>query len=253
MARLLDRYINHIKRIEEKVGQYQAIKNPTPGSTNVPILNGEEQNAFRHALLNAAITSQINEPVAFAASAQHEGGNLIDVARTNGSTNFTQGPFESENAFRTRIDTIVDLKNNEIGRDIGRSAPKGSTVQYLTGVVADEFQNKGLFMPSFSRGSDGKLTATVSRQKLSPEKNNLIHRRLGQLGETYSSTTESNKIANANIGKIGTMLDNGNSLQQIRDSGFTAKDIAATLESKVKSNSSNNKVQQQNTNSVRVA
>jgi hypothetical protein len=248
---LRPRQWKQIDRIVAAVTEYQGIKNPN--GNGKAILNGQEQNAFRHVLLNAALTSQMGEDVAYLVSAQHEGGSLAGAALDKDTRSFTQNPNESDAAFRQRVDTVVDLNNNDIGREIGRLLSPNMTVKDLTPIVAEQFQNNGFFMPSYSRGSDGKLQATISQQTISSEKNNLINERLEQKKqETSSSTTETSKILNANIGKIDTMLNNGNSLQEIKNSGFTAKDIAASLENKVKSQSSNSIVKQQNINSVRV-
>jgi hypothetical protein len=254
--------INQIKKIETKVGEFQAIKYPDDDKR--VILNdsdykggiagivNQEQNAFRHVLLNAAITSQVGEIEANAASTQHEGGlGILRNAFNFSDTNLTQNEGESNVAFMQRVDTSVDLQNNVIGREIGKSAPKNSSVQSLTKNVANEFATNGLYMPSYKRTADGKLSATVSRQKISPEKNNAIQTRVQQL-ENKPTSTQNKQSAVTSKEKIVSMLKNGNTLNEIKATGFTSKDISTVMENKLKTQSLNNATNLQQTNSVRV-
>ena len=149
-----NRAYNQIKKIQSAIVEYQSIKNPD--GKGQEIMNSEEQNSFRHAVLNAAITSQVGEGAAIAASEQHEGpmGRIKIIGDDN--VHLKQVPGESEAKFKDRIDASVDYQNNAIGRKIGRTVPKNTTVHNLTGIVANEFAVNGLYMPTYNKDENSK-------------------------------------------------------------------------------------------------
>jgi hypothetical protein len=258
------RYENQIKRIQSAVTSYQFIKNPNNNGESILSSDGGkddgsgQQNAFRHALLNAALTSQLGSAVAVAASAQHEGmGNFTTIG--DGRESVTQLVGESEANFRKRVDTNVDFQNNEVGREIGARAPKNSKVHDLTGVVANEFATKGLYMANYSKNANGRLTATISRQKITPQQYNNIMERLGQIEnnkkQKSSSINDSDptvKSAKSVDTKISNMLASGSNLNEIKNAGFNFTQIASAIENKLKADNASKRNGVQQVNQVKV-
>ena len=135
--------------------------NATRFATRGEILNGSkrsqedrgsENGAFRHVLWQATITSEFDRSVAAQAGNAHEG---------NPYTNLAVRTF----ANLDDADQVVDMLNNQIGRNIG-DANKGASMNDLAKTVLDEFKTNGLY--TASKGDDGNYT--ISKTKLSSTK-----------------------------------------------------------------------------------
>lgn len=102
------------------------------------ISNGE--NAIRHTIWQAAITSKYGAQIARDAGDSHETRPYIDVSKRI---------FDKE----TDADTTADLLNNKIGRRIGITYPNSSNREIALHIL-DEFRRNGLY--SYTKENDGR-------------------------------------------------------------------------------------------------
>ena len=93
---------------------------------------GDQGNAIRHTAWQAMITKDFGEDIASRVADCHED----DWNKTSQNKIFND---------REAGDTYVDLKNNEIGRAIGKSNPKATNKQIMTKVM-EQYQSKGLYV-----------------------------------------------------------------------------------------------------------
>lgn len=93
---------------------------------------GDEGNAIRHTAWQAMITKEFGENTASKVADCHED----DWNKSTHNTIFND---------RQAGDTYVDLKNNEIGRAIGKSNPNASNKQIMTKVM-EQYHSKGLYV-----------------------------------------------------------------------------------------------------------
>ncbi|MDR1793099.1 MAG: RHS repeat-associated core domain-containing protein [Bacteroidales bacterium] len=107
--------------------------------------DGSPQNAIRHTLWQAMMASNLGAKHATRVGAAHEDNNAVDI---------TQRTFSS----LLEADKVVDLLNNQIGREIGKKN-KGATNKELAGEVMKEYRDNGLWTASENKNG------TVSIQK----------------------------------------------------------------------------------------
>lgn len=112
--------------------------------------DGTEMNAFRHTLWQATITRDLGERTAKRVASAHE---------VNPKANKTRRSFSSLG----EADEVVDLLNNEIGREIGKNNPNMSNSQ-LAVHVASYMKQQGLYVAKPSNGG-----YVVSQQKTTPQ------------------------------------------------------------------------------------
>lgn len=93
---------------------------------------GDEGNAIRHTAWQAMITKEFGENTASKVADCHED----DWNKPTQNTIFND---------RQAGDTYVDLKNNEIGRAIGKRNPNASNKQIMTKVM-EQYHSKGLYV-----------------------------------------------------------------------------------------------------------
>jgi hypothetical protein len=115
---------------------------------------GTDANAVRHTVWQASITSIFGQDIAQKAGNAHEDNPNVDLSiRT----------FTGKGALE-KADQTIDLLNNQIGQEIGKSN-MGATIKKLTGMVLDIFNKDGLF--TATQNKDGSVT--ISRTKISNE------------------------------------------------------------------------------------
>jgi RHS repeat-associated protein len=93
---------------------------------------GDEGNAIRHTIWQAMITNNYGEEIASTVAYCHEDNWKL----TNQETVFKN---------KEAGDTYVDLKNNAIGRYIGKNNPNATNKQLITKVM-QHYQSKGLYV-----------------------------------------------------------------------------------------------------------
>ena len=93
---------------------------------------GDEGNAIRHTIWQAMITNNYGEEIASTVAYCHEDNWKI----TNQETVFKN---------KEAGDTYVDLKNNAIGRYIGKNNPNATNKQLITKVM-QHYHSKGLYV-----------------------------------------------------------------------------------------------------------
>jgi hypothetical protein len=109
--------------------------------------DGTEMNAFRHTLWQAMITRNLGEMTAKRVASAHE---------INPRADKTKRSFNSLG----EADEVVDLLNNEIGRDIGKNNPQMNNNQ-LAVHIASYMKQQGLYTAKPNVGGG----YTVSQQK----------------------------------------------------------------------------------------
>jgi hypothetical protein len=92
---------------------------------------GDQGNAYRHTLWQAILTNELGNSQAERIGNSHE---------HNPNADLTQRKFSN----LLLADQVVDLKNNQIGRKIGREH-KGASNQELALLTLDQFYNDGLW------------------------------------------------------------------------------------------------------------
>ena len=135
-------------------------------------VQGTRVNAVRHTLGQAIATDWVGESVAkWAADAHEANSHAIDGLDPNKPLTFR--PNEIELA-----DQSVDLRNNIIGRNIGRLNP-GLSPHELAEKVLDEYAKEGLWvLEKLGNGSFREY-----REKLNPQELNALKRNLNSLDE----------------------------------------------------------------------
>ncbi|MFY1047875.1 RHS repeat-associated core domain-containing protein, partial [Chryseobacterium sp. GP-SGM7] len=127
---------------------------------NKTIDEGSEIGAFRHSLWQATITAGYSEDIANQVGNAHE---------EDPNTNLDIRSFDNI----ADADQTVDLLNNIIGRNVGKST-KSRNPKDLANAVLEEFKNNGLYQAR----KDSKGKWNVSRGKLSEDKYNRYKDRL---------------------------------------------------------------------------
>ncbi len=119
-----------------------------------------EDNAFRHAIWQAAITNRFGFSTTEEAANAHEDDPLPNLAARS-------FPKMEENPGQVPIqaDTLIDLLNNPIGRFVGGTSPQGTGMRTLAEKVLDHFHERGLWV-AVPNGN----TWAVKKQTLSDEK-----------------------------------------------------------------------------------
>lgn len=138
---------------------------------NLTTGRGSERNALRHTMWSAKLTQEFGNDIAYSLTNAHEGIGLAHSSEID----FSQ-PFEGSVDL---ADHIVDLLNNEIGRDIGESLESGS-LQDLASAVLDVFKADGLWVSEI--GKDGSIS--ISRQRISKDQYNRSLDIISNLSET---------------------------------------------------------------------
>ncbi len=106
-----------------------------------------EINALRHAILAAAITVRFGGDVAKKATDAHEEDAELPSAKQNGEMTFSS---------ERDADKEADLRNNQIGIQIGASLPSDSTMKDVSKAVLDHFKEKGLHV--LKKEKNGKIS-----------------------------------------------------------------------------------------------
>ncbi|MCB1167194.1 MAG: hypothetical protein KDK33_13615, partial [Leptospiraceae bacterium] len=119
---------------------------------------GAQVNAFRHSFWQAMITSELGAPVAEKIAFEHE-TRPNALSDPEALTRIYTGIHE-----RASADTVVDLLNSEIGRDVGL-ANRDNPRNVISLKVLELYHNNGLYVVVDS----GKKTYRIQRQKLSNE------------------------------------------------------------------------------------
>jgi hypothetical protein len=103
--------------------------------TGVYAGEGDGNGAFRHAFWMAMITNQFGSDIALQVGYAHEDNpQIVNSPQRNFS--YSEMP---------AADSMVDLLNNGIGREIGGKAPAGTSNLDLAGAVIDEYRKNGLW------------------------------------------------------------------------------------------------------------
>jgi hypothetical protein len=121
---------------------------------------GRESNAFRHALWSATMTNQFGSEIATQAANAHEGGKVFGSLSIDFSAPLVQN---SEYA-----DSVVDILNNEIGRELAGSLGENASQIDIGMQVLNVQKTEGLW--EVSTDKDGNMT--ISRQKISEKQYN---------------------------------------------------------------------------------
>ena len=123
---------------------------------------GDQGNAFRHALWQGIITNEMGANHAERIGNVHEDNINIDLSQRTFST-------------MTDADKAVDLLNNEIGRDIGEQN-KGASNQTMAKKVAKEFYENGLW--TTSKNKDGSVS--IQKTKITKDQYNAAIKEINQ-------------------------------------------------------------------------
>ena len=125
---------------------------------------GDEGNAYRHTLWQAMITNILEEESAVRIGNAHESHSSYEYCKTSGLT-------ESE------FDTAIDLRNNEIGREIG-AKNKGASNKKLALLVLKEFRKNGLWVGI--KQTDGSFS--IQKKRITQEQYNAALKELNKKG-----------------------------------------------------------------------
>lgn len=134
-----------------------------------------ESNAFRHIMWQSYITSRYGVDVATDVGNAHEDDPNADT---------TQRHFRT----RSEADQVIDLLNNQIGRDLGRRYPKGTPMNTIALRMLDEFYQNGFY--TGRRTNEG--TYYIDRTTLTLEdyeKIKVVLETLNELGRTEDEQT----------------------------------------------------------------
>jgi hypothetical protein len=120
---------------------------------------GTDRNAFRHALWQAAITSDMGPEIAKEVGDEHElDPGLLDRIPDPNAIRFT-GP-----GALARADDVIDLLNNILGRALGAQHPS-APMNELAREVLEYFRTEGLWVAVQQKPGEYR----IEREKLSPE------------------------------------------------------------------------------------
>jgi hypothetical protein len=155
------------------------------GNGNMSVGIGTERNAFRHALWSSAITSEFGAETAQDLTNAHEG---VGIAATS-AIDFTRA-FEGN---LDLADNIVDLLNNEIGREIGLNN-EGANMLELADQVLEVFSSEGLWVAQENK--DGSIT--ITRSKISAEQANNARNAANALDQNGMSEEDRQELENEN-------------------------------------------------------
>jgi RHS repeat-associated protein len=150
---------------------------------NLTVDIGSERNAFRHALWSASITKEFNTNTALDITDAHEGVGITDKSTIDFSK-----PFEGN---LDLADNIVDLLNNDIGREIGANN-KDATPLQLASKVLEVFYTDGLW--TSQQNEDGSIT--ITRSKISDKQLIKARNVLDNLDQSGMSTKDQEEMKN---------------------------------------------------------
>lgn len=150
---------------------------------NMSVDIGSERNAFRHALWSSTITKEFGAKTALDITDAHEGVGITDKSKIDFSKPFEGNPDLADN--------IVDLLNNEIGREIGANN-KDATQLDLANKVLDVFSKEGLW--TAQKNEDGSIT--ITRSKISTEQLNKARNTLNTLDQSGMSQKDREELEN---------------------------------------------------------
>jgi len=142
---------------------------------------GTERNAVRHALWSAKITQEFGEKTALKITNAHQG---VSVAGTS-SVDFSK-PFEGN---LDLADNIVDVLNNDIGREIGKNS-EGASVFDLASQVLEVFKNEGLWVGQ--ENDDGSIS--IVRSKVSENQYDTAKSNLNKLDQNGMSQEDRDEL-----------------------------------------------------------
>ncbi|HEX8328317.1 MAG TPA: DUF6443 domain-containing protein [Hymenobacter sp.] len=134
--------------------------------------DGNQSNAFRHALWSGTMTSQFGSD---------DAKTFADAHERNPNADLSQTMFSSKN----EADMHVDLLNNQIGRDIG-AANSGQGMKDIAGKVLEQFATDGLW--TVTKQKDGSYQIGMSQ--LSPQQYTSLQTRFQQLNDAGRTKTE---------------------------------------------------------------
>ena len=115
--------------------------------------DGNQSNAFRHALWSAGITSQFGKDDAKEITDAYEANPDADMSQTVFRGNKMQSALQE-------ADMHVDLLNNQIGRSIGEASQRQG-MNAIAGKVLNQFAKTGLW--TATRQKDGSYKISLSR------------------------------------------------------------------------------------------
>jgi hypothetical protein len=128
-------------------------------------IKGGMQNAIRHTIWQAMIASKYGSNDAQRIADAHENNTPSDLSKRNFNT-------------MDKADQIVDMLNNEIGRDIGEKN-KGASNTDLAKKVMDEYKDNGLWTVS----GNAKQGYSIQKSKISQEQYNAAIQEINKKGE----------------------------------------------------------------------
>ncbi|MBR0315060.1 MAG: RHS repeat protein [Bacteroidales bacterium] len=155
---------------------------------------GSENGAFRHALWQASITSELGYSIAKQAGNAHE---------ENPFASLEQILFDNLD----EADQAVDLNNNEIGRIIGVNN-SGNNMKELAFIVLEEFRKNGLYTAKKEQNGNWKVVKTILTQE-KYEQLKYIFSTLNENGRTASEQQDADMKSKEKLNSLqltwGTM------------------------------------------------
>lgn len=145
---------------------------------------GSESNAVRHTLWSATMANQFGKETATDIANAHEGVKPLD----NVSIDFSK-PLVQNAEY---ADSVVDILNNEIGRQIGAYMPEGSSQIDIAKQVLATFVTGGLWQTSTDK--DGNIS--VSRKPISDAQYQSGLKTLNTLSENGFNDKDYKKLLN---------------------------------------------------------
>ncbi|HMM05040.1 hypothetical protein [Dysgonomonas sp.] len=147
---------------------------------------GSYTNAFRHTLWQAKITSSFNSDIARAAGNAHEKNPY-----TNTDWNFNAVLFTDIN----KVDEMVDIMNNIIGRSIGGES-SDMDMKDLSSKILDHFKVNGLWAANEVKNEKGEVIGyKISRTQLTQTQYESAKRNLDIL-DNDGFTQNENEVRN---------------------------------------------------------
>ncbi|WP_417940944.1 DUF6973 domain-containing protein [Flavobacterium sp. RS13.1] len=143
---------------------------------------GSESNAFRHALWSATMSTRYDEEIATKAGNAHEGGKIFDALSIDFNSPLIQNT--------DYADSVVDLLNNEIGRQISEGIGNDFTSQID---IARQVLNVQVTHGLWKVSTDKNGNISISRKKISERQFNASLQILNNLDRGSGSTKCSQK------------------------------------------------------------
>ncbi len=152
---------------------------------NMSVGIGSERNAFRHVLWSANITSRFDANASETITNSHEGIGLFDNSEIDHSQSFEGNMGLADN--------IVDILNNEIGRDVGENNTDASILNIGLEILGI-FKEEGLW--TAKQDENGNIT--ISRTKITQSQFSNAKKTLESLDQNGMSATDRQKLEEDN-------------------------------------------------------